>query len=163
MKLTKIDISNIDAFNKMFELYLEELNQYFEIEKDEQGNRRNIWLEYYYEASFHEGFLLENNNKFIGFCLVCNKTFYLHDNRMFLSEFYIDKNYRKNNYGKLFATKIFNNYKGDWELSVHPKNEISIKFWEKVIASVDINFKKTFNVKGVFEKDDAIIYDFTCL
>ena len=162
MKLIKINNSNIDNFNNMFEEYLEELNQYFKIEKDEYGNRRTEWLEYFYNSDFHEGYYLEIDNNLAGFCLVCDTTFYLNDNRLFLSEFFINKKYRKNHYGKEFALKIFNYYKGNWELSVHPKNLISIKFWEKVISCVDVDYKKTYDIEGVFENENAIIYDFTC-
>ena len=84
----------------MFEDYLEELNEYFYIPTDDNNRRGNEWLQYYYESSFHEGYLLQDDNQFIGFCLICNTTFNLKDDRLFLSEFYISKNNRKNNYGK---------------------------------------------------------------
>ena len=160
MKLQKINEYNKLVFDQMFEDYLEELNDYFYIPSDDNNRRGDEWLQYYYESSFHEGYLLQDDNQFIGFCLICNTTFNLKDDRLFLSEFYISKNNRKNHYGKHFAKKVFNLYPGKWELSVHPKNLISIKFWDNVINDIDKNYIKTKDIPKIFDDILGIVYDF---
>jgi predicted acetyltransferase len=51
-----------------------------------------------------------------------------------MSEFFVMYKYRKMGIGTYAANKIFDKFKGKWQLKRHPKNEASVKFWNKVIA-----------------------------
>ncbi len=161
MNLIKIDDFNNNIFSNLLEKYLEEINNYEYIEKDKKDLRGPKWLEYFYETSVHFGYFIEFNNEICGFVLVCNKCFYSSDDRYFLSEFYIAKEYRRLGLGKDAATRLFTTLKGKWELSVHPRNLTSIRFWDSVLENLCPNKYNVFKgISGVFDSVDANIYTF---
>ena len=51
-----------------------------------------------------------------------------------LSEFFIMYKYRRSGVGKYAATKMFDMFKGRWQLKRHPKNIGSVYFWDKVVS-----------------------------
>ena len=50
-----------------------------------------------------------------------------------LYEFFILFKYRQKGIGQFIAKSILEKFTGKWQLKYHPKNEISKKFWTKVV------------------------------
>lgn len=51
-----------------------------------------------------------------------------------MAEFFVMYKYRRNGIRKYAAIKVFDMFKGKWQLKRHPKNIASVYFWNKVIS-----------------------------
>ena len=81
-----------------------------------------------------------------GFCYVSEDT-----DTLFMSEFFVMKKYRRQGIGKKAAIEVLQMHPGKWELTIHPNNPVSHKFWKSVIAQVsDTEIRIVENVE-----DDA--------
>lgn len=84
----------------------------------------------------------------------------MHDT-LFMSEFFVMKKYRKQGIGKKAAIEVLQMHPGKWELTVHPNNPVSHKFWKSVIAQVsDTGIRIVENVEDVYDDAPATAYLF---
>lgn len=85
-----------------------------------------------------------------GFCYVSKDA-----ETLFMSEFFVMKKYRRQGIGKKAAIAVLKKHPGKWELTVHPNNPISHKFWKSVISDVAVNgIQEVTGVEDVY--DDAV-------
>lgn len=52
-----------------------------------------------------------------------------------MSEFFILRSWRRNTVGYRTADMIFNRFRGQWELSVLPRNLGALAFWRRIVAA----------------------------
>ena len=52
-----------------------------------------------------------------------------------IGEFFVLNEYRKNGAGAFMANKMFDMYKGKWEIRTLLKNERAQSFWRKVVKN----------------------------
>lgn len=120
-----------------------DFSEYLDIELSENGNFGFYSLDPYWDDQVnHSPFIVKLNDTIIGFVLVkrvekngeeINK----------IAEFFIAKRYRRNGYGKIIAKKIFDMYRGSWEVTQIEKNMPAQVFWRNVISEY---------TNGIFEE-----------
>ena len=128
------------------------------VKKDEKEILRNLLEKYNYEFSQYNGldvnniglfgydyfdnywteenrfpYLIKVDNKLAWFIMVNDYQEIKLDTNYTLSEFFILYKYRRIGIGKYVVKYILDKYKGKWQLKYHPKNEISMNFWNKTI------------------------------
>jgi len=80
-----------------------------------------------------------------------NKHFRYNIDGFAIAEFYVQKKYARNGYGRKLAEHVFAWFSGNWEVAVAFNNHSAVGFWEQVVSSyTGGNFikKKNSSFKG---------------
>jgi len=146
----------------LIELYEYDFSEFENTDVNPLGLYGYSYLDYYWTENKRFPYFIKVDGKLAGFVMVCGHCYVSKDrDTLFMSEFFVMKNYRKRGIGKVAAKEVFNMHKGKWELTVHPKNPVSIKFWTSVIEDcVGKNYRMLENVKDVYDDALGIAYLF---
>jgi len=100
------------------------------------------YLDSYWEKENRFPFFIELDNKLAGFTLI-NDYNLVNKGGKNIAEFYIKKEFRQKGIGKLAAMKVFDLFKGKWEIRELKENIEGQIFWRKVISEyTNNNFKE---------------------
>jgi predicted acetyltransferase len=118
----------------LLQFYIYDFSEYTGHDVDDNGLFAAYpGLETYWEEENKFPYLIEKNDKYIGFVLV--KSVRIEDRCYFsVAEFFILKKYRHQGAGKAIATAIFNLHRGPWEVYQMDSNTPAQLFWNRVIA-----------------------------
>ncbi|WP_216830802.1 GNAT family N-acetyltransferase [Alkalihalobacterium elongatum] len=147
---------------RLIELYEYDFSEFENSDVNALGLYGYSYLDYYWTEKGRFPYFIKVNSKLAGFVMVCDYCYISKDpDTLFMSEFFVMKKYRKQDIGKFAAKEVFKLHKGKWEMTVHPKNPVAIKFWTNVIEeSVGKNYKYHENIEGVYDEALAIAYTF---
>lgn len=90
------------------------------------------YLDSYWEKENRFPYFIKIDNKIGGFVLINGHTIVNKDGKN-IAEFYVKKEFRKNGVGKTTAMKVFDLFKGNWEVREIEENPNARTFWRKVI------------------------------
>ncbi len=122
--LIKVDEKDKNIIYNLMQLYTYELS-FFEDETatftmlDSGLYVMNKYVERYWQEENRNPYILKCNNELAGFVLQR----FNEDNRNEIAEFFILNKYRKMGAGTFMANKMFELYKGKWEVRTLIKNE----------------------------------------
>lgn len=121
----------------LMQLYTYELNFYEDdstnFEMTDKGLfKMSKYLDLYWKEEDRHPYILKYNNELAGFVLVR----YNEEDMYEISEFFVLNKYRKLGAGRHMANKMFETYKGKWEIRTLLKNERARSFWRKVVKEV---------------------------
>ncbi len=87
------------------------------------------------------------NNEIIGFILINDWIVYKEfEADKSIAELYIKPDFRRKGIGKKVTYKLFNKYKGKWEIRQSSTNYLAVKFWRSIIKEfTNGNFKEIEN------------------
>jgi predicted acetyltransferase len=118
----------------------------YEYEKEMLGGEPSEYkyLDSYWQKPNRFPFFIEVDEKIAGFVLI-NDYNLVNKNGKNIAEFYIRKEFRRNGVGKMTAIKVFDIFKGNWEIRELKDNIEGQFFWRKVIDKyTNGNFKEVF-------------------
>jgi predicted acetyltransferase len=96
------------------------------------------YLDNYWEKENRFPYFIEVDNKIAGFVLVNGHTLVNKDGKN-IAEFYVKKEFRKKGVGKMISFRVFDLFKGSWEVRQIKENILAQKFWKKVISEYTNN------------------------
>ena len=135
INLVKINKKEKDTLSKMMTVYQQEL-----LCLDNPGEYKYLHL--YFENVNYHPYFIKVDKEIIGFVLVNNYSV-IEKNCYSIAEFYVKKEYRNRNIGKIAAIKVFNLYPGKWEIRELKKSTKAHEFWVNVINKyTNGNFKE---------------------
>ena len=109
----------LDINNETMLYEIDDLSKYFE-------NKNNI------------GYFIKYEDKIAGFVLVD-----LYEDKNVIDQIFVLNNYKKHSLAKLAVFKIFDMYKGYWEIKAVPCSKRAEMFWTKVISEyTDNNYEE---------------------
>ena len=123
-----------EVIYNLMQLYTYELSFYeddttnFEM-TDEGLFKMSRYLDLYWKEEQRHPYILKYNDELVGFVLVR----YNEDGMYEISEFFVLNKYRKLGAGRYMANKMFELYKGKWEIRTLLKNERARSFWKKIV------------------------------
>ena len=146
LDLVKVEEKDKNIIYNLMQLYTYELS-FFE---DETTNFTmldsglyviNKYVERYWQEESRHPYILKCNNKLAGFVLQrCNE-----QNMNEIAEFFVINKYRKIGAGTFMANKMFDLYKGKWEIRTLIKNEKAQNFWRNTIKKyTNNNFEEKY-------------------
>ena len=146
----------------LIELYEYDFSEFENSDVNALGLYGYSYFDYYWTEDRRFPYFIKVDGKLAGFVMVCDFCYISKDkDTLFMSEFFVMRKYRKLGIGRKVAKEVFNMHKGKWELTVHPKNPVAIKFWTNVIEEcVGNNYKVFNNIEDVYDEDSAIAYTF---
>lgn len=134
--LTKVNKNEKNLLNNLMQLYLHDLSLYFPIDFDSKTCQYKYNLESYFHNNY--AYFIKMNSELIGFILIDKFT----EDKYEISEIFILNNYKNQNIGKQAVNKIFDMYKGKWQIKVVPSSPKAKSFWNKTISDyTDNNYK----------------------
>lgn len=144
--LVKVEEKDKNIIYHLMQLYMYELS-FFEDETatftmlDSGLYVMNKYVERYWQEENRHPYILKCNNKLAGFVLQR----FNENNMNEIAEFFVLNKYRKIGAGSFMANKMFEQYKGKWEVSTLKKNERSQKFWRITIKNfTNNNFEEKY-------------------
>lgn len=93
------------------------------------------YVEMYWKSDKRHPYILKCDNELAGFVLQR----YNEENKNEIAEFFVLNKYRRSGAGKFMARKMFELYKGPWEVRTLLKNERAQNFWRSVIKEFSNN------------------------
>lgn len=139
-ELYEIKESDKDIILNLMQLYTYELSFY----EDETTNFNMMdnglfamskYIDMYWTKENRHPYVLKCDDKLAGFVLIR----FNEDNMYEVAEFFILNKYRHIGAGKFMANKVFNKYKGSWEVRTLLKNERTQNFWRSIIKDYTNN------------------------
>lgn len=95
----------------------------------------NKYVEMYWKSEKRHPYILKCDNELAGFVLQR----YNEENMNEIAEFFVINKYRRSGAGKFMANKMFELYKGKWEIRTLLKNERAQNFWRNIIKDFSNN------------------------
>ena len=122
-----------DILRNLLEKYHYEHSQYDKRDVNMLGNFGYDYLDNYWTEKNRFPYFIKVSNKLAGFIMVNDYNETKLDTNYTVSEFFIMYKYRRKGIGKYAVKHILEKHKGKWQLSFHPNNEGSKKFWINTI------------------------------
>ena len=130
----------------LFHSYMKYMSQFFDIKNYDDWLENQIkYINMYDTEKNRFVYAMYESNKMIGFSFV-NDYLKLNAKGLAIAEFYIEPEKQHKGYGAKLAAHIFNEFPGDWEISVIKNNLNAQKFWQSVITTFTKNKFKTHKV-----------------
>ncbi len=163
----KIELKRVKEEEKtilghLLELYNYDFSEFEDTDVNALGLYGYSYLDCYWTGDRRYAYFIKVDGNLAGFIMVCDYCYVTKDrDTLFLSEFFVMKKYRRKGIGEYAAKTVLKKHKGKWELTMHPKNRTSLKFWEKVITGLAGSTLKVHkNVDNVYPNSKAIAYTF---
>ena len=126
-------VNDKPILQRMMELYQYDFSEFQNNDLDAQGCFGYPFLDYYWSEEGRYPFLVQVDDKLVGFVLV-NHHIYILGNEWSIAEFFILRKYRRTGIGKRVAFYIFDQFQGKWEIQETKANLPAQRFWQKVIT-----------------------------
>ena len=144
--LIKVEEKDKNVIYNLMQLYTYELS-FFEDETtnftmlDSGLYAMNKYVERYWQEESRQPYILKCNNKLAGFVLQK----FNEENINEIAEFFVINKYRKMGAGTFMANKMFELYRGKWEVRTLIKNVRAQKFWRNTIKNyTNNNFEEKY-------------------
>jgi len=133
--IKKAMLEDREILANLLEKYNYEFSQYDSLDVNRLGLYGYKYLDYYWwEGEKRWAYFIEVDGKLAGFIMI-NDYPEAEDRKtdFVISEFFVLFKYRRKGVGKKALFKALDLHKGSWQLKRHPKNEVSVYFWDSVI------------------------------
>lgn len=145
------------VFVQMMELYNYDFSEFSDDDINEYGYFGYEHIDDYWNEAGRYPFFIRVDGKLAGLVLVrsCSEYSSLSDAHN-IAEFFVMKKYRHNGVGKVAAMKIFDMFRGGWEISQWANNLPAQNFWKKIINEYSNGKYETFSI----EEEDVVGFTF---
>ncbi|TCT17228.1 putative acetyltransferase [Natranaerovirga pectinivora] len=156
--IVQVGIEDKEVLRNLLEKYNYEFSQYNNRDVNKLGLYGYDYLDNYWTEKNRWAFFIVVDDHLAGFIMVNDypevqeeKTDYT------LAEFFIMLKYRRCGIGKYAAYKVFDMFKGRWQLKRHPKNLASVYFWDKVVRDYTKgNYRLVKSYQGTEYEDGTL-------
>jgi predicted acetyltransferase len=159
IELIKASIKQKHILANLLELYAYDFTEYCDFDIGDNGFYGCKDLDLYWIESNFFPYLIYVNKKIAGFILMQKGSPISDDINIWdISEFFIMRKYKRHGVGNIAAIKIWERFKGFWQVRVLTSNPIACSFWLQTIKKFISVYpvKNEMNIKG----EDWIIYSF---
>ncbi len=162
LEIVKVEEEQREILAHLIELYEYDFSEYENSDVNSYGLYGYSYLDYYWTEQDRYAYFIKVNGKLAGFVMVCGFCYVSKDDQtLCMSEFFVLKKYRRQGIGKKAAIEVLKMHPGKWELTVHPNNPVSHKFWNSVISEVAAGEVQVVeNVEEVYDAALATAYLF---
>ena len=118
----------------LLELYAYDFTEFADFDIGENGFYGYEWLPLYWTESNRFPYLIYVDGKLAGLVLVQKGSPISDDKEIFdIAEFFIMRKYKRKKIGTTAAIKVWEKFKGTWQVRVLIENKIACAFWLNVI------------------------------
>ncbi|OPZ83258.1 MAG: hypothetical protein BWY74_04488 [Firmicutes bacterium ADurb.Bin419] len=133
--LRQAELDDREILANLLEKYNYEFSQYDNRDVNKLGYYGYKYLDHYWLEDNRWAYFIEVDGKLAGFAMVNN--FPEAEDRetdFSLAEFFVMYKYRRKGVGKKAFSMVADLHKGKWQLKRHPKNKVSVYFWDKAVS-----------------------------
>jgi predicted acetyltransferase len=121
------------ALGRMLELYQHDLSDIWPQDLNADGEY-GYQLDQFFGHAECGAFIFLVAGKLAGFALV-DDSVSLPENQLWMNQFFILRKYRRQGFGRVAATRVFESMPGRWEIGQMRGNHAATSFWREVIGS----------------------------
>lgn len=138
--LEKVDVKDKNILYRLLQYSLFEESENDLNEMNDDGIFEYNWFDNYFTDNDRFAYFIKDvdTNKLLGFVMI-NSYMQKCDNGHTIAEFMVIPKYRRNKIGKRVAFKVFDMFKGNWEVQPSYQSEKAHLFWEKTISEYTTN------------------------
>jgi predicted acetyltransferase len=159
LELIKATIEQKPVLANLLELYAYEFTEFCDFDIGDNGLYEYEYLPLYWTEPTRYPYLIYLNKKIAGFILVQKGSPISEEPTVWdISEFFVMKKYKQQGVGTAAALKVWEQFKGSWQVRVLISNPIACLFWRQAIKKFTAiePIKTTATIEG----SDWIIYSF---
>lgn len=159
VEVVKATIEQKPVLANLLELYAYDFTEFCDFDIGDDGFYGYERLPLYWTEPTRFPYLIYVDNKIAGFILVQKGSPISHDTTVWdISEFFVMKKYKRHGVGTAAALKIWEQFKGQWQVRVLVGNHIACSFWLQAIKKfTSVTPAKT---EATIKGEDWIIYAF---
>lgn len=149
VKLIRIESKDKSILQNLFQLYMHDITASLPMDVNDHGLFEYDYIDYYFTKDNRYAYLIYIEDKIAGFVLIDDEFMVLDKQNNApcydFSEMFILNAYKKKGYGEIVVNKIFDMYKGNWEIRPVPRSEGAKRFWLKVVKNyTNYNFVENY-------------------
>lgn len=148
ISLSRIKLKDKSVLTNMFQLYMHDITAFLPMELNSHGLFDYQYIDSYFIPNENRfAYFIHIDGKLAGFVMISDDFMVLdkEEPKFNMSEMFIVNAYKNKGFGEKVATKIFDMYKGSWEVRPVPQSEGAKKFWERIIKKyTNDNYKESF-------------------
>ncbi|WDV47484.1 GNAT family N-acetyltransferase [Clostridiaceae bacterium M8S5] len=142
IEVVPVKLDEKEILKNLLEKYDYEFSWYDNRDVNALGLYGYEYLDYYWTEKNRWAYFVKVDGKLAGFVMVNDYPETNEKTDYTMAEFFIMYKYRRCGVGKYVAMKVFDMFKGKWQLKRHPKNIGSVYFWDNVVSKyTDGNYK----------------------
>ena len=134
IEIVPVGINEKEILRNLLEKYDYEFSQYDNRDVNKLGLYGYQYLDNYWTEKNRWAFFVMVDGNLAGFAMVIDIPDVKEETDYTLAEFFIMYKYRRCGVGKYAANKVFDMFKGRWQLKRHPKNIGFVYFWDNVVS-----------------------------
>lgn len=159
VEVVKATIEQKPVLANLFELYAYDFTEFCGFDIGDDGLYGYERLPLYWTEPTRFPYLIYVDKKIAGFILVQKGSPISDDTTVWdISEFFVMKKYKRHGVGTAAALKIWEQFKGPWQVRVLVSNPIACSFWLRAIKNFTLVAPAKTEV--TIKEEDWIIYTF---
>lgn len=159
LELVKATLEQKPALANLLELYAYDFTEFCDFDIGNNGFYGYEYLSLYWTEPTRFPYLIYVNKKIAGFILVQQGSPISEAPTIWdISEFFVMKKYKRQGVGTAAALKIWQQFKGLWQVRVLVSNPIACSFWLQAIKK--LTSTDPLKTEATIKEDDWIIYTF---
>lgn len=123
-----------EILKNLLEKYDYEFSQWDKRDVNKLGLYGYDYLDCYWTDKNRWAYFILAADKLAGFAMVNDYSEGNEKTDYTMSEFSVLYKYRKMGVGRQAAFSVFDKFHGSWQIKMHPRNIVSIKFWNNVVS-----------------------------
>jgi predicted acetyltransferase len=120
----------------LFQYYVYDMSEIVDVDVGADGRFAPRPLDDYWSDAWRYPHIVRVDGNLAGFALVQQRSRITGDEHTWdVAEFFVMRKYRRHGVGSAVATRVFDAFRGYWEIRELKSNHAAIAFWRRVIAA----------------------------
>jgi predicted acetyltransferase len=133
--LPRASIHDAPILTNLFQYYVYDMSEVVETNFGADGRFVIRSLDGYWSDPWRHPHLVRVNGNLAGFALIQQRSRITGDEHTWdIAEFFVLRKYRRHGVGSTVATRVFDSFRGKWEVRELKTNHAAIAFWRRVVA-----------------------------
>ncbi|MCK0473231.1 GNAT family N-acetyltransferase [Halalkalibacter sp. APA_J-10(15)] len=134
IQIKLVEESEKSVLKQLIEFYEYDFSEFNNHDVNKHGYYGYRYFDHYWTEDDRVPLFITVDEKIAGFVLINDYCYVLKEKpSRSIAEFFVMRKYRKQGIGTKVAYLVFDRFKGNWEVLVHPENRVSFHFWKNVI------------------------------
>lgn len=134
LELKAVKLEEKEILKNLLEKYDYEFSQYDKRDVNPLGLYGYEYLDHYWTDENRWAYFIVADNQLAGFVMINDYSEVKGEIDYSMAEFFVMYKYRRSGVGRYAALKTFERFRGKWHLILHPKNQASVNFWNRMIT-----------------------------
>ena len=161
VELKTVTLEEKEILKNLLEKYDYEFSKYDQRDVNPLGLYGYQYLDHYWTDKNRWAFFITVNEKLAGFIMINDYPEVTGEGEIdySMAEFFVMYKYRRGGVGRWAVSEIFKRFPGKWQLKRHPKNQASVKFWDRMIKEATGGDYQLFKAHREAQYDDGTFAD----